>query len=1240
MATITTATYLDGGTAITAGEAWTINSGGSLTIRTDTRVHANAPASNTGSLGSNTINDGALYWDSTNVRWLKYNTGTGNVPAIGTTITQGAVSGYLLGVWASKTAAVTAVGAAMPTSGFIKLREVTGGTYSAGALTGIGASATGADVQGWISITHDAAADIVVPRLGKHQARGGRFFLETTTGARGQVFQVPSEGSTAMFAPGMWVETAPASDKYEFWPALGGATPANNGWAHQHVGNATGTTDIRQRYLKATAGGGMVMGETWSLSGTYVSLAAQASTYAEVSQACTYTWSNNIVECYIAVGHQLETGQQTGLDFTSGGATAYDGIYTVTVVDHCRFQVTLAGSGAGGNVTSRPGVTVTFTAHLQNIGDRVYCDFTSGTGVDGTYEIYMVGSANAYTIKYPHTTAITSGNVSVLHSLTITATAHGLAVGQTVYCDFTSGAGVDGVYVIKTVVDANNIRVNMPHSAAIASSNVTLKRDIGYVAPAGCRTWIGSNILNECATAARDTNTIPNATIASRPEWTTTSAGAIDLEYVYGCSGYLNLSQPYSVRLRNCVFPDASIISECATPLDIDGLYWGMCSGLDIITFTCNNNYAGGIVKNVKAHRGNPPGASDHAISINYCFGQTLENVEAAIIQYVRSTGYFYAANCNGLTFNNCRSLNTRVEASGSPNCTFNDYDHVERINGNGLAAFNAITLGVNCHNGVIDGVTHGFNGVIPNMHPYAYAYAIGCTGVKVRNIGSYNSPMPLPTWAPNISTPVYIFQSGGANNTVKVQRCFVRGVRTAQWVTTNSDKNMLYESVYCGMYAWSTKAIMATAHADLNGVYKGIQNVNSTAGQASVYGSHWADIFVGTNYGRVVLQFNEPTTETASQFTMTSGTAKFNSSGGLLMTVIGDQCVWEMPYYAQGHTGFVNSALAMAGGTATNYSYEYSIDKNDGAGWSAMTTANYTATTLGTALNALGALNASNGFKLKLKITTITTNTTAITSVRLDTTSTAAAQRAVAYPLETIKVSLPGLDGPARIQIVNLDTSEELYNGFIADYSNTFSVELPYEADFLARVRIMPFELDGSKAGKFIEFEDYVYFKYGGLSRSISVELDRVYLENNINGLETTGITIDDSNLVVNITSQDLTWAEIYAYETYWLSTEEGIRDEGRFITAVDTANYILENFKIKNISLNPIVISGGWAVSNLTGKSIDLFDTTGNTIFSAPDHVVPYATGGSALTTAEHNQLMKTATKGDIWASAALGA
>ena len=95
MATITTDTFLDGGTARTAGEAWTCN-GGRLTIRTDSRWHANAPASLTGSLGSVTISStlgGGYTIDGTKVRWMAYDGGSGTVPAIGTTVSSGGASG-------------------------------------------------------------------------------------------------------------------------------------------------------------------------------------------------------------------------------------------------------------------------------------------------------------------------------------------------------------------------------------------------------------------------------------------------------------------------------------------------------------------------------------------------------------------------------------------------------------------------------------------------------------------------------------------------------------------------------------------------------------------------------------------------------------------------------------------------------------------------------------------------------------------------------------------------------------------------------------------------------------------------------------------------------------------------------------------------------------------------------------------------------------------------------------------
>jgi hypothetical protein len=145
-------------------------------------------------------------------------------------------------------------------------------------------------------------------------------------------------------------------------------------------------------------------------------------------------------------------------------------------------------------------------------------------------------------------------------------------------------------------------------------------------------------------------------------------------------------------------------------------------------------------------------------------------------------------------------------------------------------------------------------------------------------------------------------------------------------------------------------------------------------------------------------------------------------------MPVIGHTATFEMPYYAIGHTGFQNSALIMGGGTVANYRFEYAIDKNDGNGFSTMTTSSYTAASLATALSGLTGIDATKGFKLRLKITTTTTNTTAITSVYLLTNSTTTTQ-SYQYPLDVVykDVSITNLVPGSEIHIYTTAEMTEL---------------------------------------------------------------------------------------------------------------------------------------------------------------------------------------------------------------------
>ena len=72
---------------------------------------------------------------------IEFSNGSGTVPAVGAAITQGAVVGVLVAVYADSLAAI-ASNSAMPTTGVIYVKSVSGGFFKSGALTGINATAT------------------------------------------------------------------------------------------------------------------------------------------------------------------------------------------------------------------------------------------------------------------------------------------------------------------------------------------------------------------------------------------------------------------------------------------------------------------------------------------------------------------------------------------------------------------------------------------------------------------------------------------------------------------------------------------------------------------------------------------------------------------------------------------------------------------------------------------------------------------------------------------------------------------------------------------------------------------------------------------------------------------------------------------------------------------------------------------------------------------------------------------
>jgi hypothetical protein len=217
--------------------------------------------------------------------------------------------------------------------------------------------------------------------------------------------------------------------------------------------------------------------------------------------------------------------------------------------------------------------------------------------------------------------------------------------------------------------------------------------------------------------------------------------------------------------------------------------------------------------------------------------------------------------------------------------------------------------------------------------------------------------------------------------------------------------------------------------------------------------------------------------------------------------------------------------------------------------------------------------------------------------------------------------INISGATDNSRVQIYDTANSIELYND-VATFPFTWTDSTPYVSDRTIRVRIM--YVSGVDANIFVE-QNLGTLTYANPNANFLVtpEEDTVYKANNIDGSTVSEITINDDDLLVNVDTGVMSWGTIYAYETHWLGTEEGIRDEGRFIRAIDTANYVVYDFKIKNVTSPsvPLELTNGWGVDSITGKSITLVDNTGGTIFNAPDHVVAYAVsgGGGGATAAE---------------------
>ena len=343
------------------GETITIN-GGSVTINSDVRW--NQQAAVFGAVTLSATLGGSFIIDGTDVWELPFDASTGNVPtqdvyggANGVTGSGGA-TGELLRVWATGSLDPVTAGAAMPATGWIKLRSKTGNFADNEVVTlpgGATITLTGPGKRSWIHVvgrgtTTGTASRLSIPRLGVFEANGDWYELGETDGTDDQTFQFP----VADACPAIWIETSPGSGTYEIW------LNAGDRWTHSVIA----TDDKRGQYfgMDNTTGVITIAARTGITAGLKPPSGCKVRVPNIIMSQANGTapnYNSNIIPAAIA--------SRYGFTTTSAGSVIMSNVScNWTVVTSSAFEIDISNSSiaAPGVSFANTGTTVT----LNNVG--------------------------------------------------------------------------------------------------------------------------------------------------------------------------------------------------------------------------------------------------------------------------------------------------------------------------------------------------------------------------------------------------------------------------------------------------------------------------------------------------------------------------------------------------------------------------------------------------------------------------------------------------------------------------------------------------------------------------------------------------------------------------------------------------------------------------------------------------------------------------------------------------------
>ncbi len=533
--------------------------------------------------------------------------------------------------------------------------------------------------------------------------------------------------------------------------------------------------------------------------------------------------------------------------------------------------------------------------------------------------------------------------------------------------------------------------------------------NVGFLPPAGCRVRIPNVILTCCTRTVSGSGprVLPNATLATRQEFVTTAAGDINLSGAV-MNWYGNFLQAYRARAVNSAISDTLVQQEIAAAIDINNVIVGPTQAQLNSALNMLSCFGGGLVQDVLFARFSLAASGAYAAVANYNKGVTYKNVKTQTLlnRGNATTGTWTITQNVDCIWEDCIDIGGRMLHAGSQRPVIKGLRYADNFagtTGTGNPHY-AVELTGGCVSPKVDGMD--FLG-LTNVQPYSgLVSAANSYGIKVRNIGSTAAALSLGS----TNATGLIFNGGGNNSGIQLQRLYCSNTRTGPYAFVNSDDGIEIKDV-AGDYA-DTSVI-----AGLNAQAWSVRLTGATTGQTSVYGTHWKSSFTSATAGKVEVLCNEPTAASAAECAVTSGTPKFNSAGQLALTVVGQQVTWEMPIFAKGHTALANLAPTLTGTNTGNLTYEFQYDKGAGYNgtWLVLNATN---------LNGAGVIDPAVGVRLKVRATCATANAgNLLTQIAIPTVTTSTAQNNQ-YPLDQITFTLEAnasLAG-AEVRVYDMD--------------------------------------------------------------------------------------------------------------------------------------------------------------------------------------------------------------------------